>query len=271
GLLYIAAVLKARQVVVSYDPWSFTLGVAALEFALAAWLASGVWQSASRYAAVAVFAAFAVVAGTKAALGEADCGCLGDVSLPPWMALSIDIAVLGALALCFPSGEQDNGRAAVRFSLARFAPVGFCAIIIFHGALTAASIFAGGRTLAEGLAIRGEYVIAEPAAWSGRPFALLDYLDIGNELRVGKHTVVFVRPGCPKCESLLTEVEREKAARGRASEVVVVAVRQAHGASDLPSPSLRVARLTTDYQWVIETPLVVRLENGTVVSVVVPS
>lgn len=63
------------------------------------------------------FAVFAALSLAKAWSGETSCGCLGPVTVNPWLMLGLDVAILAALAMCRRSREAkpaagSRGRAA---------------------------------------------------------------------------------------------------------------------------------------------------------------
>ena len=267
GLLFIAAMLKAEQVARGDELSLVIVGAVALEFILAAWLISGVRQRVGWYVATLTFASFAVVSFAKVIGGETECGCLGAFSSPPWVSLTIDVA---ALSLLFYTGRQALGDdvQSERLSPWRLATVGLCAAFALHFCTKQFVMIQSGEVLADGLLFRGDYVIADPTAWLGRPFPFLEYLDVGNDLRSGEKTVIFYRPDCPKCDSLLRKIGRAEA-RGALKETVLVCVARGPDSDQSRSWS-RIGRLPESHKWVIDTPMVVEIRDGLVVSVVGP-
>ncbi len=108
-LLIAAAVLKLNGLAV--DPVgrmgllsvpAFQTAVIEFEFFLAAWLLWGKRPLGSWAAAICAFSIFACVSFYQGWIGRASCGCFGQLSVSPWYAFGIDLAVLLALILGRP-------------------------------------------------------------------------------------------------------------------------------------------------------------------------
>jgi len=84
---------------------SFQIAVIEFEFFLAAWLLWGRQPLGSWLAAFCVFTIFACVSAYQGWIGRASCGCFGQLSVSPWYAFGIDLAVLFALILGRPDLE----------------------------------------------------------------------------------------------------------------------------------------------------------------------
>jgi hypothetical protein len=114
GLVLLAAgVLKGYAVATAdllplreVHPWStdwFSMGLVEMELALGLWLVSGLYARPARWAGVAIFALFFEVSLYQTLMGQPSCGCLGKLTVPPWLMAPFDLAaVFGLLAWPHP-------------------------------------------------------------------------------------------------------------------------------------------------------------------------
>lgn len=84
---------------------AFQIAVVEFEIFLAVWLLWGRQPLGSWATALAVFTIFAAVSAYQGWIGRASCGCFGRLSVSPWYAFGIDLAVLIALIV----GRPDEG------------------------------------------------------------------------------------------------------------------------------------------------------------------
>lgn len=110
ALLAAAAVLKLKGLAVDpvgrmglFTVPAFQVGVIEFEIFLAAWLLWGRLPIGSWTMALIVFTIFAGVSAYQVWIGQASCGCFGSLSVNPWYAFGIDLAVLLALILGRPN------------------------------------------------------------------------------------------------------------------------------------------------------------------------
>lgn len=73
-----------------------------LELLVGGWLASALWSAWSRLAALGVFIGFAVFNWNQVRVGRVSCACFGSYPLSPWVALTIDLIVIGFLVAWRP-------------------------------------------------------------------------------------------------------------------------------------------------------------------------
>jgi hypothetical protein len=111
-LLLTAAVLKLNGLAVDpvgrmglFTVPAFQIAVIEFEFFLAVWLLWGKQPIGSWATAIGVFTVFAWVSAYQGWIGRASCGCFGQLSVSPWYAFGIDLAVLLALILGRPDLE----------------------------------------------------------------------------------------------------------------------------------------------------------------------
>lgn len=168
-LLAAAAVLKLHGLTVepvaamgsfSSPAWQWLLVLG--ECLLALWLFWGSHPIGSWLTALLAFTAFGVVSFHHGVIGAASCGCFGAVSVSPWAAFVLDVAILAVLLL----GRPDLRRWWERpTTLRRAAAVGGSTVIAaatFLGLLAGASILSFGSADAALAFFRGERLTVEP-------------------------------------------------------------------------------------------------------------
>lgn len=223
----------------------------------------------ARLAAIAILSFFAVILVWEVFAGAASCGCLGSVTVPPWVTLVIDGALLVAV-LVFGKRPREyvcpthrRVAATMMWTLAAFA-VSF--------GLPPEPV---NGTRSEGEAARA---VAEPPAyympayedWIGMAWdevELARYMrSLPEEQQSGLSFLVFYRKDCDHCHALL-----EMYFAGELpAPTTVVAVPDREGFPDsgtYPQPcgACTSRELPMGCDWVLATPVVVRLEDGVVV------
>lgn len=89
----------------------------AVETLLGLWFVSGVGVRAARWAALGLFATFAIASGVAGVEGAASCGCMGAAQVSPWAVMVFDIlVVLLLVVLRFGGPWQPADRAAARIA-----------------------------------------------------------------------------------------------------------------------------------------------------------
>lgn len=73
------------------------------EIGLGIWLLSGKGRIGAWFASIVTFLTFAIVSGYSGWHGQSSCNCFGAVKVTPWHALTVDLAILLALAVIRPS------------------------------------------------------------------------------------------------------------------------------------------------------------------------
>ncbi len=115
-------------------------------------------------------------------------------------------------------------------------------------------------------------VVLESEKWLGKPLPLLEYIDIGDQLRQGKWLLVLYHHDCPDCQELLGPSRDSRLnSLGDASRVVLVEMPPHRQRSDEAAfadcVSRNVAQLTDSRRWFAETPTAIHLAEGVVISV----
>lgn len=222
----------------------------------------------ARLAGVAILSFFAVILLWEVFAGAASCGCLGSVTVPPWVTLVIDGALLVAV-LAFGKRPREyvppthrRVAATLLWTLAAFA-VSFG---LPPEPMNGTSGDGGEvRTVADPPA----YYMPTYESWVGRPWEEVElsrYMPpLPDEYRSGLGFLVFYRKDCDHCHTLL-----EMYFAGRLpAPTTVVAVPNREGfptSGTFPQPcgACSSMELPAGCDWVLATPVVVRLEDGVV-------
>lgn len=258
AFLLTAAGLKSQSAVIimqTADSRVFEIGLILAESFLALWLLSGIAPCRCRTVALIAFGAFAIVSGVKALQGESTCGCFGAASVSPVVTLVLDLATMFLLTI---AGSDRERSAAGRFT-SRLVYVPFCGgvavctllivpqLLVVRGHDTCSIVRVGGRT------------IVEPQP--GCPLHLVAYLECEADLNVGTWSLLLVDPQCQDCVSILHDDERLVII----PNLVVVSVGDVRMTPRLLACSTAV--LGNPKDWIVETPLIVRIQDGMIVEV----
>jgi len=228
----------------------------------------------ARWIGIVMLTVFVPVLVGDVALGAASCGCFGAVAVNPWVTLVTDVTFL--LGLLFLGRGEPRLAVSSAVPTWRVVLVGFATLLAFAVSFgprvpvdpvapagATANDAAGAARPADGfyLPIYGDWVgrrflEVEIAAWiSGLP----------DDLDKGRQYVLFYRKDCEHCHELM----------------------ELHFAGELPAPTLAVAvpertgyptenlqgfpcgdcknaELPAGVDWFLQTPVLVRLEDGVV-------
>lgn len=274
SLLLAASLLKAHQQRTLFllaprspERW-LSSGAIALEMSLGLWLLSGFHPRWSRWIAAMCFAIFLSVSLAKGLAGEASCGCFGEVSVNPWITAGIDgLAVLTLLL----------ARLADRFSpfayLGRKHRLAFGLLsLLILGSVAWWIVGAQGSRLndTDETPRLGSMIVIDPQEWIGRRLPLLSHIDNAEQLQSGSWLMVLYRRDCQSCHEqlplLFTALRRIPLGGEHRTLVALI---------EVPSNSLRssflgnekpdaLMKLPTGPQWIVQTPLFLRVQNGIV-------
>ena len=136
---------------------TFSAAVIIWETLLAFWLLSGRHRVGGWLAAAVTFAVFAAVSAWAGWQGRPSCGCLGAVTVSPWVMLGVDLVAVAALAVSWPRWGGWPARAEVR---ATAAGAGLAAG--FAGLVLVAVVAPFGSVAATRAYIRGDAVFVRP-------------------------------------------------------------------------------------------------------------
>ncbi len=267
SVLLLAAVMKLEQHSTSAisSPWpvaqvTFEVTLGACLVALPRWRTTWIVSSVC-------FSGFSVVLGTKWWIGATDCGCFGELSIPPGTMLLFDVVAVFLSLTCL--------NIVARTQSARASKVQWVGGIIFVGLLLILARLprAEGDQIAEGLFLKGRYMLARPEAWLQHPLPLLPYIDIERELSTGDWNVLVYRPGCATCDALLNHPRGEPLTSLVDDGTRLAVISLTSDGRDRLAWGPEVAEfgeLTSSYDWIISTPLLLNVSNGNVVRVVTP-
>jgi len=279
-LLLTAAGLKGYQLATSPTPgthllntrWFLILTVE-YELLLGIWLLSG-WRRRDAWRiALFSFAVFACVTLYKALSGEASCGCFGQIEVSPWITLVLDLAIVASLLIWWPATARVPLQANQQFkrliaTLALAALLGGPAGYLMAN-YTPAALADDGDIFGD-----SEFVVLEPETWVGKPFPLLNYIDIGDQLSAGEWVVVLYRHDCPHCVEELPKYERlarESADDPDAPRVALIEMPSYAPPSHDPVPidtACVRGKLDDSREWFVQTPAEIRIKSmGRVISI----
>lgn len=221
----------------------------------------------------AVFGVFVAILVGLIATGAASCGCFGpNVTLPPWVMLAIDGALLIAMLASRP---WRIARSTLSPGLGRLrAAAVVLAVAVSVGAPFALDRQAKGAVAAGddgGQAALPSYAVLSPAKWVGKPLAdseLARWLDLSRLPQDG--LFVFYRQTCEHCAAHLFELAANE--QGDRAVVLVRVVDKTDTAANNviqvkpQGPYVSEVELSGGIDWVVTTPADAVIEQGIVVS-----
>jgi len=225
----------------------------------------------SRFAGLLLLGLFIPVLVGDLVMGSASCGCFGAVKVSPWITLVIDSALL--------VGLWWFGRRAESLRMTRMVPTWQ---VVVAGLWTILSFFVGfsvggGLLASEGVAdsagatplpAEGFYMPVFEE-WIGRPWAEIEMgaWFVGEEEPVGSGTeyLIFYRKDCEHCHELMQAWFSGELP----APTLAVAVPERNGFPEtgvqpFACPACRKTELPSGVDWFLQTPVLVRLEDGKV-------
>ena len=267
------------------------------------WLLSNNLPRLTWLAALGCFSLFTCISLYKAMAGYGSCGCFGSICVPPAATTTLDLAFVLSLLIWRPhylpspangrgvggEGGQNNapsskaqslietwatsegGQHSVSFSellrralvvLLAWLPLGLPAAYAM-GSYKATTLSDAGVIVGD-----GKLVVLEPETWIGKRFPLLEYIDIGEQLKNGKWLVLLYHHDCPKCQAVIRELSKI-IRESDVDRVALVAMPPYVEREDTTSdqPGLIRGRLKPVNDWFAETPVMTILREAEVVSI----
>ncbi len=139
GLLFVAALLKAIQLgAYAIETPTRDAMVIAWEGVLAIWLLVNINRRLAWGLTLLTFALFAAYNGWGLITGQADCGCLGIITLPTWVLFVVDLSIV-LMALRYPprpiesTPHTKSRRAIIAVSLILIVLAGTITLRVIHG------------------------------------------------------------------------------------------------------------------------------------------
>jgi hypothetical protein len=278
AILLIAAVLKAHQLAggrIGDGPivgGPVALGVVcAAEFALAAWLLSGLGSWHARATAIVAFTMMFGAALYAALGGAVSCGCLGSVEVRPGYMIALDAVAVLALAMTAGAVESQAGVGRIRFAVPTLL-LGTAGSVAVMGWAVAVAYWPGQLNAGGEITGLGRRVSAEPSDWVGKRLPALSYLDRAEVISHGDWVAVFHHHRCAYCRraveqlrALAAEVEPSENTPRLAFIEVPPFAQVAESPRMAPSHDRTVdVRLTEQFTWVLPLPAMVGLRDGQV-------
>jgi hypothetical protein len=287
--LLVAAVLKLADASPSHLPVALIKGLGGLGVDLAFVLRFSIaveltvvgvmWllPRLARPVGIAMLAAFLPVLIGDVALGASSCGCFGPVQIHPGITLVMDVAFLLGLWLLGRHAEQLATTATL--PTLTVVAAGLWAIVSFALAFglttgtpaataTSDSTAVSDRPASTAAPAEG-YYLPQYDAWIGRSWSELPIsawiVGAPPDLEIGKQLVLFYRKDCEHCHALM-EIYF---AGPLVAPTTAVAVPERAGfptVGVLPFECTECSRaeLPAGVDWFLQTPVLVRLEDGVV-------
>ena len=204
---------------------------------------------------------------------ESNCGCFGDVRVPPLATALFDVFALIALILTnrntknLPEQLCSTGHFSAAMAIVSMAS----AILWISYCVAVVQAAHGMSSLANGV---GDLTVIDPATWKNRPFILIDETDTGNSLRTGRWLILVYHFDCSTCIRAIDEyrklIARESNTRSPSVRFAFIAMPPfaKPGEDPLPESGKYVRlRMRPEHVWLATTPVAVALEDGRVLTV----
>ncbi|MBU1260247.1 MAG: redoxin domain-containing protein [Planctomycetes bacterium] len=264
----VATALKIHQLLTEpiiskgfWESWEFFLIQIPLELGLGIWLVSGLFRKAGWLLALISFAGFIVVTLYKGIIGAESCGCFGTVHVDPWITLFImDVPIFVLLAIFRPKGEKllppPWPKAAYFFAIA--IPTFILLPTIEYVLITNKPPM-----------VSEKYEVIDVSQWTNQEvWPLLQYTDIKDQLQSGEWVVLMYHNDCPDCREAMPEYEKMyKDIKGNNVDMAFIEM-PPYEEGDLqlvpPNSQVNRGRVNDVKKWLVETPVVVVIDNGRV-------
>ncbi len=230
----------------------------------------------SRWIGIVMLGALMPVLIGDLMLGASSCGCFGAIEVNPWVTLVMDVTFFLGLLLLGRGEPRLALTASLPTSRALAAGVwSLASVVLAFGIGTSVSLPVEGDTTVEGAANSAVplpadgYYMPSYEEWLGRPFRELEIAswirDLPEDLDVGQQFVIFYRKDCEHCHELMAVYFTGELP----GPTTAVAVPERTG---YPTENLQpfecdgcgLAELPSGIDWFIQTPALVRLQDGVV-------
>ncbi|MDO5576548.1 MAG: hypothetical protein Q4F84_05670 [Fibrobacter sp.] len=116
----------------------------------------------------------------------------------------------------------------------------------------------------------GKTVQLEPLLWIGKEFPLTNYIIPSRKDMKGIDSVLLYRPGCPVCEEIITLLNKDQILHKR--NLIMLEIRGVRNIFDWKksddSAQYDNIHLTTEVNWFLESPILLKLHNNIVTQVI---
>jgi thiol-disulfide isomerase/thioredoxin len=274
-LLLAAAIMKGYELltvpVANADIWSnryFLIFTVEFELALGIWLLSGLFKRAAWLAALGCFGLFCAVTLYKGLAGYGSCGCFGRVQVSPWVTLfAVDLPAVVGLGMFRPQIDWQR-----MWRLPHWlepAPNGTVLAVVFLLGLSAVGGTSPVLLFKAPGAVTAEYEILEPETWVGKELPILEYIDIGEQLKEGNWLVVLYHHDCPGCAEAIPTIEQMASdLQGNEDVLKIALIEVPPYRSDMTSSpvasdiSCTTGKLSMSKKWFVTTPAMLLNSNG---------
>jgi hypothetical protein len=268
-VLLIAAILKTHQLATTpslgegllHARW-FNIFVVEFELFFGIWLIFGMLPKLTWSVSVGLFSIFSIVSFYKVISGERSCGCFGEVSVNPWFTMLFDLLVIGLLVYLRPN-KSSADKLKYFFYHYNSRLILCIGVFVLLGCTVYSWIVQKTYERLEhfGQILENHVVQLNPESWIGKEFPLRDYIVEGQEIMQRKWTILLVRPGCEHCAKVKTQLIQN-------SKQNQISVAFLDIASKISQPNIsekiRNNRLVSEVTWVVNTPVVLVLQDGIV-------
>lgn len=232
----------------------------ASELALAIWLFSGAKRISAILTVSLLFAAFLGV-HLRGFHNSSACRCMGHVEVPNKVMLTLcGVTVALGIWLVVRSRQFRSYQLGVA-SLFLIA-LGMGYILQLDGVEQQGIQLEGGPSFSTA----ADAALLDPQSWMGRRLPLLDCLESETALASGAWTIAVVQPDCAKCREFVNGQFRSAIIGEQKSEPAIISL-AAQGPAFAFSTSIPVFETTQcRKKWFGETPFVIQLKDGVVVS-----
>jgi hypothetical protein len=250
------------------------------ELFIGTWLLVRVYPQAAWWAVVGLFAGFAGFSLYRGLAGYESCGCFGAIGVSPWWTFALDVVILGLLVFIRPASvkgglvkwsapviaEPSIGtRPSVRSTKVLVGAIAYVAMSVTALVL----MVSRPSPAAPGEMVGGSgLVLLEPEEWVGRELPIKDWLSPQVDVSEGDWVIVIVHHDCPTCLGAIPKYETMVRGNELGDSVRLLFV-EAPPYGELPlveGGAIVRARLSSEREWFVQTPIEIRVRNGIVQS-----
>ena len=240
---------------------AFLVALVEFELFFGLWLVWGAYPWLTWRLAIGCFSVFACAALYQAFSGWSSCGCFGKLKANPWFTAGFDVLAVAALMAWRPG---EKARRTSRAEWRRLAgAVGLTVLLGLPGGYFMARYTPAALAHDGSLAGSSHFVVLEPETWIDKPFPLLKYIDISEQLARGDWLVMLYHHDCPSCLREIPRYERLAASRPTALVEMPPYAPSGLGPVAASSPCVR-GRVADVREWFVETPAELMLKDGIV-------
>lgn len=274
--LLIAATLKFYQLYTDpalgliYGSRLLQTGLVEYEICIAGWLLCGLRAEWCRCVTLLTFFGFASYSLFHAVSGSESCGCFGDLQIHPWWTFFLDSAAVMLLWRWNPVSGYPKANPSRRVRAIHLTgTLVFAALFVSVPVVVVSAVKYTEQDLAyDGFLTGDSFIVLQPEKWVGKPFRLGKSVDIGKRLETGNWTLFLYHHDCAKCQSALTTNERQAHdLRTAGEEIALIEVPPFDIGGHSPWEFAEHGRLTGDREWLVATPVEIRLTDGQVTAV----